>query len=396
MTPSSRDCCHQSVHVLPLCHKTDSKNSADFLQHLDRCEECQSLREDFDVLAKALNWLEVPDPSPSRWTNLRSDVLSKIALEESTAACPDFEAQIVADSSEECIDTELEDHLKACDNCSNSLHEVQVVKQLLDMAPVPEPDPKRWRGLKSRVLEAVHPAPRPLIFPTLLLKVAAAVLLMFTGALLASMWPSRAPSLLLLNQLHSKANRAFDKQDWSDAEKLLQTIVQEGSQSQEGHPVVAQSLSELEALRRFMDLPHGARARKQGLARFIYQFPYSRLTGKAIAEYTHLQSIRKKAQKRAGPRKGIERIDPMPQPDPEMALAFYDNIKAIKDPRGYQAILIKSNVEPWLRNAAYVQLALHEMSNNNPKAARKELELISGQSPASRFAEEQLEILEEE
>ena len=82
----------------------------------------------------------------------------------------------------------------------------------------------------------------------------------------------------------------------------------------------------------------------------------------------------------------------MPQPDPQLALAF-SKIPAVSGPKGFQAILIKAK-EPWLRNAAHVQIALLELNNDNIDAACKELRLIEGSSPASRFAQEQLEILE--
>jgi hypothetical protein len=394
MTPSKQEQCEHGIHVLPSAGVAGTLEGQD---HLAVCSQCASLQRDFNTLASALDWWAVEKPDPARWSNLSGDVLAEIAIQKSTAACPDFEGHLISEASEDILDPELESHLASCENCQRRFEEFRAIHKLLDLPPVPRPDPVRWNGLKARVLDAVATANKPknvfaLYFPRVFLKVAAAVLLLLTGALAGRSWPTPPPSLQALNKLRRNANVAFEKQDWQTAESLLQQIVQDGSESETGHALVNRSLSDLEALRRFMRLPKAHGPREQSLAQFIYHYPASVITAKAIAEYGHLKSLKKRPMQKAPQRKGIENFDPMPQPDPQLALAF-SKIPAVIGPKGFQAILIKAK-EPWLRNAAHVQIALLELNNDNIDAACKELRLIEGSSPASRFAQEQLEILE--
>lgn len=399
MTPSNLDSCIESIHVLPNSVHKDGELSEEFLTHRLSCKECQSLQSDFDIVGKALLKIEVPEPCPTRWSNLPGDVLSEIALQQSTEACPDFDAQIVSDSGENVLSPDLEQHLADCENCQTRLSEVKALQKLLDLAPVPRPNPERWNGLKDAVLASVESKQvqqfsQPLRFPTFLLKCAAAVLLIFTGAFVATLWPSAPATQKQLAAIRLDANKAMEQHKWNKAERLLQKIIKDGSSSEESHELVTESHDDLKALWRFIKLPSDAKSREQGLAKIIYDFPASRVTAKAIAEYTHLKSIKKPRTKAKGPKKsGIENFDPMPQPDPQLALAF-NKIPALKGPKAFQAILIRAK-EPWLKDAARVQLALLKLRSNDFEAARSELEKVQGRSPASRFAQRELERLSE-
>ncbi|MDF1663680.1 MAG: hypothetical protein P1V97_18065 [Planctomycetota bacterium] len=398
MTPSNLDSCIESIHVLPSSVHKDGELSEEFLTHRLSCKECQSLQSDFDLVGKALLKLEVPEPCPTRWSNLPADVLSEIALQQSTEACPDFEADIVSDSGEKLISPDLEKHLADCENCQTRMNEVKALQKLLDLAPIPRPSPERWNGLKDSVLASVQSKKpqsnlQPIRFPSFLMKCAAAFLLIFTGAFVATLWPSAAVSQKQLAEIRLDANTALEQHKWEEAERLLQKIIKDGSSSEESHELVTESHDDLKALWRFIKLPSNAKSREQGLAKIIYDFPASRVTAKAIAEYTHLKSLKKRPSKAQGPRKGIENFDPMPQPDPQLALAF-NKIPALKGTKAFQAILIRSK-EPWLKDAARVQLALLKLRSNDFDAARLELEKVQGRSPASRFAQRELERLSE-
>ena len=396
MKASNHDSCLESIHVLPSAVQHTGELTPEFIEHRRSCQECQSLQADFDLVAKALSLVEVPEPCPARWSNLQGDILSEMALQQSTEACPDFEASIIADSGEADLSPDLEAHLRDCENCRTRLSEMKTLQAMLDLAPVPKPSPERWNGLKESVLASVQESaptkrPQPLIFPSFLLKCAAAVLLVFTGAFVATLWSNKPVSQEQLAQIRMDAHQALEKHEWNRAEKLLQKIIKEGSEREESHELVTESHDDLKALWRFVKLPKDAKSREQGLAKIIYEFPASRVTAKAIAEYTHLRSLKKRAGKAPGPKKGIENFDPMPQPDPQLALAF-NKIPALKGTKAFQAILIKAK-EPWLKDAARVQLALLKLRSNDLEAARSELEKVQGRSPASRFAQRELERL---
>jgi hypothetical protein len=262
---------------------------------------------------------------------------------------------------------------------------------LLDQDPVPEPSPERWRRLKQDVLSEVGITSRKRSVPpsaaaawwTRPARLAAGFALIAAGALGAQLLPWQRFDARELGELEQQAHRQLDLGDLGGARAAHSRIVEHGAPLPRAQGMVSAALAELTALRAYQALPRTSKQRQAALAQFIYRYPAARATFGAMAE------LRGGQTKRAGrpTSDSLERFDDFPKlsSDKAFVLRPFTNKGEFVQP-GRPA-------EPWLQNAANVQLALLELDGGDEAAARSYLQRVEGPGPAARFAEETLERL---
>lgn len=337
-------------------------------------------------LAAALDLVPVPDPDPARWSLLAERVAERLALGED-GPCAEWEprlAEAASGSPEAAASGELAAHLESCAGCRRALEDFAAVSDAMDLASVPRPSAARWSGLKGRVLAEVAAPAAPLRLATRrrwasgLLRLAAAVALIACGAALAQLWPRAPMTARSLEALRGRAERALEDGLLARAEDDLARLVVEGTRRGDRAAVVAEAHDELAALRAYRGLLREPRERREpALARFILGHPAARVTRRALGSYARLRARRAVATEGGHE---LDKIDPIPAPQPGVAhriprLATHGEVVAMT--RGG---------EPWLRDAARLQLAALALRTGRRDEASEILESLEGASAEAVIA----------
>lgn len=279
------------------------------------------------------------------------------------------------------------DRLKArceVDQAAAQLALEESLSPILLLADPPPPAPDQWQRLEARISSRVSESkltPRTASRVSSLSRLALAILLMACGALLAHSLPPSTADFPQVDGWLKEARQAIDENDFHKAESFLEQVLARGGANPDCHSRLAEALSELEALKLFVE-PRQSPDRQGALRRLIYRYPAARVSALALLELR-------------------DRSRPSPSETASVSLpieAFKPGLESPRQVLAYEArrkvflTILKDASDQSLADAAKLQLARLDFEHGEHHEARRWLDGIEGQSWAALQARELAEV----